>query len=680
MTRFFPLPSIGKERAVRRFLVWLFLPIVLLTAKNSFAFPQIISQPASVYLSTGDTAVFSITVTQVTGVFQPVSIEWRRNGANIPGTLAVFSNTPATSFLTISNVQAFDAGVYHAVAFDDDGAINSTNVILELTNLTVLPVSNVFTNRGAIQDSFGGSGVASNFGFTNEPGTPNNGGIPGGAMVWLKWTAPATGVATFDTRGSAFDTTLGIYVIKTNGVEAVTNLASISGDDDEGGYFNSAVRFNAASGIEYEVGIDGYYGDRGNIVLNWSMETTGNRFPVITQQPISETVVSNATVNLSVTVKPDAGNSPPQYQWLFNDEPISGATDSAYSLSALPSTVGQYRVQVAFTNEPAEFVITSKPAVIQINLEGNTRAAAQAKLHQAADPNSYPGGPVPLAVPVSGFTGTQIYNTYKSAEEPGEPLHCNESGGSPYWFSCQPTNTGILTVDANSPTFTNVLAVYTWPGGIDYSNLHSVTCASTNAGDGHEVVVFPATNGVTYYLVVDGLNSGYGQVALTLSFVVPPLITTNPQSQTVTAGNNVTLNVAAIALPSPWYQWRTNAMDYNGQTNTTLTVTNFQAPNQIEYDVVVTNAVGTATSSPAMLYLDSPLRFTNVAFVPTNSFYSLLLGRAKTNYIVQASTNLATTNWIPILTNTPPYGLIYFTDTNVSAYSNRFFRAVVKTN
>ena len=191
-------------------------------------------------------------------------------------------------------------------------------------------------------------------------------------------------------------------------------------------------------------------------------------------------------------------------------------------------------MQVAFTNESTNFAVMSEKAQIQINVEGNTRVAAQAKLHQAADPNSYPGGPVPLiAALAAGFTGTQIYNSFQSAEEPGEPNHCGKVGGSPWWFSCQPTNTGTLTVDAYTPTYTNVLAIYTWPGGASYSSLVPVACASTNAGVGHEKAVFPAANGTIYYLVVDGLDSGYGQVTLNLSFVAPPTIITNPQSQTI---------------------------------------------------------------------------------------------------------------------------------------------------
>lgn len=669
----------------RSFVVAAGLLAVWLGADTVAAFPVFLNQPASTNVVTGTTVTFGVTVTQIFNV-SPMRVLWRRNGANIPGTLTTSSNLPLTSTLTITNAQPTNVGSYFAVAFDSDGAVNSTNANLFLTDLTTLSVGTVFASRGSIFLSNPGSGAADNFSSTNEPGTPSNNNIPGGSMVWLEGynTSPSGGIVTMNTAGSDFDTTLGVYTNFNNIPNTVTNLGAIIADDDAGGYFNSAVSFYmpAYSG-PYEIGIDGYYASRGHIVLNWSFQATTNILPAVIQQPVSQTVVSNGSAFLSVTVASNQLNSSPLfYQWYFNGATVTNANQSSLTITnVLPGAVGQYRVLVQYTNETADYAVFSQPAQIQINLEGHTRVAAQAKLHQAADPNSYPGGPVPLITALAaGFTGTQIYNTYQSAEEPGEPNHCGKVGGSPYWFSCQPTNTGTLTVDAYTPTYTNVLAVYTWPGGLDYSTLVPVACASTNLGVGHEKTVFPAANGTVYYLVVDGLNSGYGQVTLNMSFVAPPTIVTNPQSQTVPQGGSVTLTAFAIGTPAPALQWRTNQLRYPGQTSSALNIANFQAVNQGNFDLVATNIAGAATTSVAMVYLDSPLRLTNTVLTTTNSFNFLLLGKAGTNYIFQASTNLATTNWVPVLTNIAPYGILSYADTNLRSYPYRFFRAVVKTN
>ncbi len=60
--------------------------------------------------------------------------------------------------------------------------------------------------------------------------------------------------------------------------------------------------------------------------------------------------------------------------------------------------------------------------------------------------------------------------------------------------------------------------------------------------------------------------------------------------------------------------------------------------------------------------------------VDTNGAFTLsLLGEPGQSYIIQASTDLV--NWIPVFTNTPVTGSFQFTDTNVSTFSHRYFRA-----
>ena len=46
----------------------------------------------------------------------------------------------------------------------------------------------------------------------------------------------------------------------------------------------------------------------------------------------------------------------------------------------------------------------------------------------------------------------------------------------------------------------------------------------------------------------------------------PPLITTQPQSQTVAAGTEVTFVVAASGQPLPAYQWQRNGTNLTGET------------------------------------------------------------------------------------------------------------------
>ena len=74
----------------------------------------------------------------------------------------------------------------------------------------------------------------------------------------------------FNTLGSSFDTTLGIYTgvtrVSTNG--ALTNFTTIASNDDDtegGGLLTSRASFNAVAGTTYQIAVDGFDGATGNI-------------------------------------------------------------------------------------------------------------------------------------------------------------------------------------------------------------------------------------------------------------------------------------------------------------------------------------------------------------------------------------------------------------------------------
>lgn len=80
-----------------------------------------------------------------------------------------------------------------------------------------------------------------------------------------------------------------------------------------------------------------------------------------------------------------------------------------------------------------------------------------------------------------------------------------------------------------------------------------------------------------------------------------PAITTQPQSQTVTTGGSVQFSVTAAGAPDPTYQWYFNGGAFAGATSRTLSFSNARAADAGDYTVVVTNSLGTATSSKATL-------------------------------------------------------------------------------
>jgi hypothetical protein len=152
---------------------------------------------------------------------------------------------------------------------------------------------------------------------------------------------------------------------------------------------------------------------------------------------------------------------------------------------------------------------------------------------------------------------------------------------------------------------------------------------------------------------------------------VAPAISTQPISQSVAPGANVTLNVGVSGTSPLSYQWRADGLNLTGRTNASLPLASFRAIDQKTYSVVVSNSAGSVTSTGAALHLNSPLRFIN-SRQSAGRFSATLIGVAGSNYVLQTTTNLI--QWTPIATNSAPNGIVNFTATNPPG-TQRYYRA-----
>src|SRR6185312_2081631 len=80
-----------------------------------------------------------------------------------------------------------------------------------------------------------------------------------------------------------------------------------------------------------------------------------------------------------------------------------------------------------------------------------------------------------------------------------------------------------------------------------------------------------------------------------------PVIATQPQSQTVAPGANVQFSVTAGGVPAPTYQWYFNGSVFQGATASTLSFASARSADAGDYTVVVTNQLGSVTSTKATL-------------------------------------------------------------------------------
>ncbi len=88
---------------------------------------------------------------------------------------------------------------------------------------------------------------------------------------------------------------------------------------------------------------------------------------------------------------------------------------------------------------------------------------------------------------------------------------------------------------------------------------------------------------------------------LTVNTVGAPTITTQPVSQTVTVGANVTFTVGATGTAPLSYQWRFNSVNISGATSSVLTLNAVTTANAGSYSALVSNSAGSATSAAASL-------------------------------------------------------------------------------
>ena len=124
-----------------------------------------------------------------------------------------------------------------------------------------------------------------------------------------------------------------------------------------------------------------------------------------------------------------------------------------------------------------------------------------------------------------------------------------------------------------------------------------------------------APNGVWSLYVVDhgpgdqGSFAGGWSLTLTTLTNTPPLVTGQPANQSVVVGANAGFNVTASGSAPLSYRWQFNGAPILGATSSSLVLSNVQFGNAGDYNVIVTNSFGVATSLLATLTVTLPSSF-----------------------------------------------------------------------
>jgi invasion protein IalB len=207
--------------------------------------------------------------------------------------------------------------------------------------------------------------------------------------------------------------------------------------------------------------------------------------------------------------------------------------------------------------------------------------------------------------PDPSFTGTDTftfaaYNGSKNSQlATGTVVVTSGTGTIAPAITQQPLSQTVTA--GNNATF-NVTATGTAPlsyqwrfngvniAGATASSLTLSAVTSANAGS-YTVVISNTAGSITSAAAVLTVNTAS----------TAPSIIIQPASQTVTAGNNVTISVVAYGTAPLSYQWRKDGVNIAGATASSLVLNAVTSANAGNYTVVISNSAGSITSAAATL-------------------------------------------------------------------------------
>ncbi len=182
-----------------------------------------------------------------------------------------------------------------------------------------------------------------------------------------------------------------------------------------------------------------------------------------------------------------------------------------------------------------------------------------------------------------------------------------------------------------------------------------------------------STNAGSYSVVVtNGYGANTSDVA-TLTVLVPPSISIQPQSQIVQTGNCATFTVTAVGTSPLSYQW-----NWNGAPQAGATTTSYLACNTGSYSVLVSNIAGALLSDTVTLMFTNPPapavpgHFDAVSIGSNGSFQLNMSGTPYSNYVLEYTADWS--NWAPLSTFSAPSGLFQYNDPSVVTNADRFYR------
>jgi hypothetical protein len=504
-----------------------------------FLKPRFPTQPVGGTVQAGNPLVFSPVVTGN----QPITLQWWKNGALMPGEDDAVLNIPSS--------QWSDEGSYKLVASNAAGTTTSLTAVIKMESPPV-----VIQELPLLAIKVGSSATLT----LPVKGTPTF------TYQWLKNEIPITGAtkSSLVLRGDQVATP-GIYklqvtnsfgVFTSTGTQVVVDDAIVitqqplgaTGKTTGGTHTMSVQVTGTLPRFQWQLNgqdipgenaselvldpLDWFNNGKYRVVVSNRVSRVVSREaalsvtspPVILSPPTSRKAARRGTTTFTVKAQ---GTGKLQYQWFKNDVPITGARGTSLTLSRLDTpSEGAYRVKVLNTlgetvSDPGTLVVEDVPVVV-VN-----PAPASFEITKA----------LTLGVGVSG-----------------------------------------------SPAFK-----YQWQRN-----------KKDLLGQTGETLVIPSaqlTDSALYRVIVTNDVGKATSREARATVMLPPTITTQPLPVSEYQGFNATFNVKAGGSGPFTYRWLRNSAVIKTTTVPTLSLTNLQLEQAGNYSVEVVNAVNSITST-----------------------------------------------------------------------------------
>jgi invasion protein IalB len=389
--------------------------------------------------------------------------------------------------------------------------------------------------------------------------------------------------------------------------------------------------------------------------------------PTITTPPANQTVTAGQTATFTVVA---AGTVPLSYQWQKNGANIAGATAASYTTpvtatsdsgstfavvvsntagtvtSAATLTVNAPAVAPTITTPPANQTVTAgQTATFTVVAAGTAPLSYQWQKNGANIAGATAASYTTLATTTSDSGSTfdvAVTNTVGTVTSTAATLTVSPAPVAPT-ITTPPAN---QTVTAGQTATFTVVAAGTAPLSYQWQK-NGANIAGAAAASYTTPAMTTADSGSTFAVVVTNTAGTVTSSAATLTVnpaPVAPTITTPPANQMVTAGQTATFTVVAAGTAPLSYQWQKNGANIAGANSTSYTTpATATADSGSTFDVVVSNAAGTVTSTAATLTVSPAPVAPTITTPPANQ--TVTAGQTATFTVVAAGTAPLSYQW-----------------------------------